>query len=68
MLLSDVGVIRAEEFAEVLPGLPLIHFCPVLFGSSYSACFTKVGSHFLFDEGCLSGGGVKGFPNGVKIE
>ena len=67
MFLSEFGVIRAEEFAEVLPGLPLIHLCPVLFGASYSL-FSKVGSHFLFDEGCLSGGGVKGFPNGVKIE
>ena len=67
MFLFDLGVVRAEEFAKVFPGLTLVHFCPVLFRSSYSAFVAKVGSRF-FDEGCLSGGRVKGFPNGVKVK
>ena len=67
MFVFDLGVVRAKEFAKVFPGLTLVHFCPVLFGSSYSFFVAEVGFSF-FEECCFSGGGVKGFSNGVEVE
>ena len=36
VLLFDLGIYWSVEFAKVFPCFTLVHFCPVLFRSSYS--------------------------------